>query len=430
MLAWSLTSAAFLCAPLAPPIPSGVSAEFQEPSGRITLPDALRAALLGSPRLAALSPEIAAREADALQSMRRPNPELGVELENIAGSGGLEGFSSTEATLAISQVFELGGKRGRRGALAAIERDLAGWDYEIERTRVLAETTRRFVQVVSAQERAKIAEELVQVAESTLTAVAQRVSAGASSPVERSRARVELETNRVDAEQVRRALTSGRHRLAAVWGSASPVFSEAIGPLETVSSPPDWETLRARVATNPALRRWAAELEMRKSLLALERARGVPDLEVAAGARWLAEPQAAALVVGVGLPLPVFDRNRSAARAVEHRIVAGDAELKATEIEIESELSSAYQSLAAAYAEATALREDILPEARATFDQAGDAYRQGLLRLTDVLDAERSLFELRGRYVDALARYHESFADLEELLGSSLKGALSEGGDE
>jgi outer membrane protein TolC len=52
------------------------------------------------------------------------------------------------------------------------------------------------------------------------------------------------------------------------------------------------------------------------------------------------------------------------------------------------------------------------------------------LRLTDVLDAERSLFELRGRYVDALARYHESFADIEGLLGSSLEGLPSGGGNE
>jgi cobalt-zinc-cadmium efflux system outer membrane protein len=83
-------------------------------------------------------------------------------------------------------------------------------------------------------------------------------------------------------------------------------------------------------------------------------------------------------------------------------------------------LAGAYQELAASHAEATALRDGILPEAERAFTAARDAFRQGLLRLTDVLDTERTLFELRGRQVDALARYHAAVADMEALLGGPL----------
>jgi cobalt-zinc-cadmium efflux system outer membrane protein len=75
--------------------------------------------------------------------------------------------------------------------------------------------------------------------------------------------------------------------------------------------------------------------------------------------------------------------------------------------------------LAGAYAEVSALRESTLPEAARTFEAAREAYLQGLQRLTDVLDTERTLFELRARYVNALSRYHESSADIQGLLGTS-----------
>ena len=38
----------------------------------------------------------------------------------------------------------------------------------------------------------------------------------------------------------------------------------------------------------------------------------------------------------------------------------------------------------------------------------------------EVLDAQRTLFEVRSRYLEALARYHKLVADLERLVGRDL----------
>jgi cobalt-zinc-cadmium efflux system outer membrane protein len=98
------------------------------PTGDLTLRDALAAALRDSPALAADAAEVRAREAEMLQAGRRPNPELGVELENLAGSGPFSGLDGLETTLALSQAIELGGKRGRRVEAARLDRDVAAWD--------------------------------------------------------------------------------------------------------------------------------------------------------------------------------------------------------------------------------------------------------------------------------------------------------------
>ena len=81
------------------------------PTGVIDLRDALAAALLGNPDLAAFSWEVRAREARTLQAGRFPNPELATEFEDFGGSGDRSGWQSAQSTLSLSQLIELGGKR-------------------------------------------------------------------------------------------------------------------------------------------------------------------------------------------------------------------------------------------------------------------------------------------------------------------------------
>ena len=55
----------------------------------------------------------------------RPNPEISLEVDNIAGSGAFSGLSATEYTLAVGQRIELGGKRGARIEAAQAQAQLA-----------------------------------------------------------------------------------------------------------------------------------------------------------------------------------------------------------------------------------------------------------------------------------------------------------------
>ncbi|HEX9873169.1 MAG TPA: hypothetical protein VGA43_02310, partial [Deferrimonas sp.] len=58
----------------------------------LTLRAALDGALQSSPELAAYALETQAREAEISQAARFINPELAVEVENVAGSGAYNGF--------------------------------------------------------------------------------------------------------------------------------------------------------------------------------------------------------------------------------------------------------------------------------------------------------------------------------------------------
>lgn len=399
---------------------SEAPAGLTEPRGDLSLQEVLSLALLHNPELAVFSLEVRAREAEALQAGLLPNPEFATELENFGGSGVASGFEGTEATLALSQLIELGGKRSRRLEVASLERDLAAWDYESKRIDVLTETTKVFVAVLAAQEQLLLADELTNVADGILQSVARRVRAGASSPVEENRARVSLETSRIDREGKARALSVARSRLAAQWGSTGPQFETVTGKLDQLLALPELSALSAGIDRTPALARWATELTRRQADRELARSNRVPDLSLGAGLRHFSETGDVGAVVGVSLPLPLFDRNQGAVGAAETRVVQAEHARRSVATAIHATLQAAHAEAAASADEVTALRSRAVPEAESAFSLTEVAYGRGRMRLTDVLDTQRTLFELRARVVDALLRYHTAVADLERLAGAPL----------
>src|SRR5262249_29133059 len=208
------------------------------PTGVLTLPQAQALALLQHPRLAAFGWEVRAGEARTLQASLPPNPELGIEVENFAGSGALRGFQSAEITIHLSQLIELAGKRQKRTRVAALERDLVAWDYEATRIEVLTQVTQAFVEVLSIQQRLRLNLELVRLAEQVLRTAAERVRAGKVSPVEETRAQVALSTSRIALERTQRELEAARERLVVLWDGRTPAFDSAEGTLELIAAIP------------------------------------------------------------------------------------------------------------------------------------------------------------------------------------------------
>jgi cobalt-zinc-cadmium efflux system outer membrane protein len=78
--------------------------EVAAPVAQITLAQAIELALRHNPELIASAYGISAAQARILQAAARPNPDLGLELENFAGSGSARGAEALETTLSLSQV--------------------------------------------------------------------------------------------------------------------------------------------------------------------------------------------------------------------------------------------------------------------------------------------------------------------------------------
>ena len=403
------------------------AAAIEEPAGTLTLRQALALALAKNPQLAAFSWDVRIGEARMLQAGLRPNPEVGLNEENVLGTGDYRAFRESQTTLELSQLIELGGKRAARMKEAVLSRDLAGWDYEARRLDVLTRTAEAFVEVLSLQQRLALAEETVRLAEDVAQAVGRRVEAAKTFTVERTKAEVALASAQVERDQTQRALTAARQRLSANWGTTQPKFQRVEGNLEEIAPVPAEEQLLERLRQNPELARWVTEIAQRQAALRLERSKAVPDITLGGGYRRLPDlagesgPNDNALLFGVSVPLPLFNKNQGNIKEAEYRLAKAAEEQRATDLRLRTELGQSWQRLAAAAAEIEALKSKVLPGAQETFSTMNQYYREGRLSFLEVLDAQRTLFSGRAQYLRALSDYHAAVIELERLIGEPLE---------
>ena len=395
--------------------------QLQEPTGTINLHQALALALMHNPDLKAFSWAVRAGEAKTLQAGLHPNPELETEIEEFGGSGDLSGFSTIETTIQLSTPIQLSGVRSKQRQVAALETELAGWDYETARLDVLDQVNQAFIDVLAAQEVVALNEELVRLAEQVFNAAKAQVEAGKVSPVQQMRTQVELVNSRIALEASKRELEGVRFVLASTWGSTSPAFEKAEGQFEMAKPIPTVEQLADRISQNPNIARWTIEMLHRRAVIQLERSRRVPDLSIGGGMKYLNESDDVAFIFGLSLPIPLFDRNQGAIRETEYNLAKAFEERKSAEVATLTTLATAYGALSAAATTVTVVKDEVLPSARSVFDAVTEGYRIGKFDFLEMLDAQRTLFDVRGSYIDALAKYHKAVADVERLIGEPLR---------
>ncbi|MFB3787254.1 MAG: TolC family protein [bacterium] len=388
---------------------------FQESRGDITLAQCLDWAARENPGLKAPRIEIQAREGWVEQAGLYPNPELGFEAENFLGTGDFQGVEGLEATIQVSQLIELGGKRIRRIQVAEAEREQARVAYEQARLDVLYETGGAFLGVLAAQERLRVFEEFHELSRRVYETIQATVEAGRDSPVEETRARVTMVSSQIDLERARRELNKSRLALAKNWGSHAPVFSRAVGDIQQLPEAPGLNELLAKLQITPEWAAAAAEIARRQANAALEEAQTVPDLEVGVGTRYLPESDDGALVMGFTIPLPVWNRNQGAARAARDLVGKAEAEQLAMESHWHSDLAAVYETWRQAHGEAVRLRDDVLPGAEEAFEATQEGFRLGKFPYLSVLDAQRSLIESREQFIEAALEAHQAFNRLSRL---------------
>jgi len=391
----------------------------------VTLQKAIDLAIEHNPVLNASRWERRAMDGRVIQAGLLPNPEIEAETENFAGSGVYNGFDAAETKVELSQLIELGGKRAKRSVYATLGRDLAQWDVEVTRADVVARATLAFMNVLFAQERLVLMEKLLQLADEALQTTSERVKAGKISPMEEIKAEVDRSTSLIDVKHARYDLKVARRKLSGTWGGTTPTFSEATGRLGNLLPIPSLEALQSMVSRNPDVARWAVAIEQHRAGVDLEQARGVPDLTVRFGAKHHNEVNDTAFVMGVSIPIPIFDRNQGATLEARERLAKSKEESRAVWLRVVNHLAENHQRLSRAHMEATDLAKHVLPRAEAAFRASEEGFRHGKFDYLDLLDAQRTLVSVNLRHINALFAYQQARTQVERLIGLDMRSLVS-----
>ena len=389
---------------------------INEPTGNISLPEAIAAALAHNPKLKALSLDINAAQARSLQAGLLPNPELEIEVGEIGGTGERSGYDSSETPISSCNI-ELGGKRSKRMRIASLEQEIVELDYASERLDMINEVIKAFIEIQAAQEQLNLAEEVVRLSEQAYQAAAEKVEAGKNAPVDRTMAKIALSNARIEYEKAGNRLISTRNRLAAAWGSSEPVFEKAAGDFYELADTPELDKLTGLISQNPDVARWSMEKEKRRAALELEKAKKTSDIRLGGGIQYFNEPDDSAIILGLSIPVPLFDRNQGNIKEATYLLAQAQENRRAVETDTRAALAESVTTLSSVFSETTILKNEVLPSAQEAFDVAGRGYNEGKFEYLVVLDAQRTLFEVSEKYIEAVAEYHKARADVERLIG-------------
>lgn len=377
----------------------------------LTLEKAVAAALKYNPDLTVSKFMTRLAETERQIASMFPNPELAFEYEN---------FDEPEKTLTIGYLIELGGKRRQRMDHADAGIELAQSALEGARVEIIHETATAFIDVLVAQENLNLAHEKEKLADQVYETSKERVLAGRVSPMEQVTAKIKKIQARLDVQTAEDDLLIARTNLSAMWGSPAAGFNAAAGELNRIQPVPSFESLISGMENAPRIKTQYAEIKVAEFGLDLEKRNRIPDLAISGGVKKIDESDDPVYLVGLSLPIPLFDRNQSSIARSAENLGQQTAALSAEKSRITRDLTAAYQTLKSAHQQVNTIQTEILPAAQSVLDAVKEGYQEGEFGFLEMLEAQSTLYESHESHVQSLGQYHRAVIDLEKILGKEL----------
>ena len=378
----------------------------------ITLDEAVRFALQANPEIMVVQHARSAESAAILQAAARPNPTLSAQVEDLRSQ-------YRNSTILLSQPLETAGKRDMRMAAADANLAIADADILIAQAEVNAKVYSAFYQVLAAQQAQNLAQELLKISTQSKEATVKRVLAGKVSPVEETRAKVAEAGLKMELAMASQQLISSRKRLASLWGnirSDNATFT-ATGELDNFNEIATLDDLIKQLQFSPKLHKATLAITQKQALRDIEKAKQTPDVTLSLGAKRNEElggiTQA---VIGLSVPIPVFDRNQGNLQGAQARQLQAESEKIALENQLTKELNDAYGRRKLQIEAAHTYSADILPGAQSAYEAARKGFEFGKFSFLEVLDAQRTFFQAKTQHIQTLISAHEAQADIQNIL--------------
>ncbi len=396
-----------------------IAAELAEPTSPLTLEAALGFAVRANPSIAVAQREREAIEGTRVQAATRPNPTISTSIQDTRSD-------TRQIFLQLNQEIELGDKREARLEAADAFHKKATAELDSKKAEIHANVVTAFYEVLAAQERLKLNKSSLEVANLALDAAAKRVRAGKSSPVEETKSKIAESSAKIEVNQATSQLNSTRKRLSALWGNPLPVFERAEGDVENIPPVSNIADLSAAIDNSPAMHLAKLEILARDGVTKIERSKSTPNITISAGV--VNNQELGGLnqaLLGLSVPIPLFDRNQGNLQEALSRQYKAQDELVELRAQLEANLGSQYERLNAARQTSESLRTEILPSAQSAFDAANKGFSAGKFSFLDVLDAQRTLFQAKSQYIQALLDAHQAVAEIERILGDVISHQVS-----
>lgn len=386
----------------------------------MTLAVAWDKALAANPGLQAARYGAAATEGAIQQSKARPNPELAFTQEDTRSD-------TRSSTFQINQLIELGGKREARMRMAEGEKAAAQASVFETQAALRYQLVTNFNELLLLQQRVQFASKTHALTVLATDAAEKRVQAGKVPPLEASRAQVAQANAALELQQAESLIVVAQQNLASLWGGSAAEVGVASGDFYVTEEAPTADQLETLLEEAPAMLLARQTLEQSRAASELERARRVQDPTVSVGVKRAREVGRNQVVLGVSIPLPLFDRNAGNQLQALRKVDQAEQKLQEQRLQLQAQVFSARQQWLSSHRQLGLLKSQIIPTAQSAYDVAVRGFTLGKFNFLDVLDAQRTLFESQRQLLDQLMASHKAHAEINRLLGTPVMSTSSAG---
>lgn len=390
----------------------------------LTLEDAIKRTVGSHPQLEIFRFKSEALDGETQTAELNPGYTLGVELENILGTGEVSGVKDAEVTLSLSSVIELGDKPQARIAVIDAQRSQLAVEKRVATLDVLGEVNRRYINVLMEQALLALAVKAEELARYTYQAVSKRVDAGASPQLEKMRAESALAKARLDVMLTKKRLEQRKSSLAIMWGDTSPSFEEVDGNLFSFPAATSLASLLNALSASPNLQIYAEKSRVGEARLRLAQANSQYDISWSAGVRRLQGIDETAFVAGVSVPLFQGQRNLGQYNAEKSRLDEIEQARQAQQRELFHQLNQLVFARERASLEVQTLSENIIPPLENALVQVENAYNEGRFSYLEWTATRKELIDRQYALIQAASAIHHRNVDIESLTGLSIQTSL------
>jgi len=379
-----------------------------------TLDAALTAALSQHPLVEAARSEVVAAEGSRRTAALTPNPIATYWVENArfpgpATASAVERETSAYATLPLEPFFQ----RGSRVVRADADVRVAQASVTVAERRVAIDLVHAFYRMAVAQASVDAARENQEALEQLVDYLRNRVAQGATPEAELIRAEVERDRGEAESAlagvEVLRA-ASGLRPFLPDRAAQDQVRVVAPASASAASLPPMADLTAHAMATRPELLVSRAKVQSASGAVALERALMIREIGASFGVKRTLGVNA--MVAGLSVTLPLFDRNRGEIQRATAQRLGAELESRWLERAVVSEVEAEYQAVRTLAPRVAAMQPSFVGRAEESRRIALAAYQEGATSLLQVLDTARVVTDVKLTFARIAATAGESAFNL------------------
>lgn len=381
----------------------------------------------GNLALVAARHDLEAARADIIAAGVLPNPTLslnGTFLTHGWPQGGRQSY-----VIAYDQVLPVAGQVGlrkdvARGHASAAERDFVATAWSLG-----CDVRENYLDLQVAQSRWRVSKAGIADLRRVEGIIAQRAAAGANPDYDRLRVVVELNNLSGRLAEATSELSTARAELAQSIGrnvDARHLVVEDEIP-ESPDPPTNFDEIVARaLAQRPEVSAAHLRVDAAGYRITQTRREYYPSPDVQVGFNyWTNLPQndtyltGSAIIVGIGIPLPVFDHGQGRVDRAAAEQLALRARSEAVEVSVRREAVRGAQAMQARVEAWRNYRDTTAGQVERLRSIAESAYREGKSGILELLDAYRAYLESKERALDLRASAWRTTLALQRALGPS-----------